>query len=147
MSFQENVAIVVFGAKTQVLHRLSTDYFNIRRSIGMHSNLFSETSCPALSIIVIYIWIVSSARYYISSHGTATSVTTVPQPFLRLLSLPPPPPTPTITQCLFYCHCYCNYHHYYHYYCICQFRHLYRYRQSHSHCPHHFHSYYFYHRL
>ena len=55
--FQENVAIVVFGVKTQVLHRLSTDYFNIRRSIGMHSNLFSETSCPALSIIVIYIWI------------------------------------------------------------------------------------------
>lgn len=58
ISFQENVAIVVFGAKTQVLHRLSTDYFNIRRSIGMHSNLFSETSCPALSIVVIYIWIV-----------------------------------------------------------------------------------------
>ncbi|CAH3022622.1 unnamed protein product [Porites evermanni] len=36
---KENVAIVVFGAKTQVLHRLSTDYFNIRRSIaGLTAN-------------------------------------------------------------------------------------------------------------
>ena len=31
---QENVAIVEFGAKTQVLHSLSTDYPSIRRKIG-----------------------------------------------------------------------------------------------------------------
>lgn len=36
---KENVAIVVFGAKTQILHSLSTDYLNIRRSIaGLTAN-------------------------------------------------------------------------------------------------------------
>lgn len=37
--FQENIAIIEFGAKTQVLHNLSTDYAAIRRKIGkFHSH-------------------------------------------------------------------------------------------------------------
>lgn len=36
---KENVAIVEFGARTQVLHSLSTDYFSIRRKIaGLRAN-------------------------------------------------------------------------------------------------------------
>ena len=58
-SFQENVAIVEFGARTQVLHSLSTDYFSIRRKIGelrdctVHSTFpFPVTSYYTRSVIV-----------------------------------------------------------------------------------------------
>lgn len=54
LSMDENIAMVIFGHKTEVIHHLTSDYNIVRQHLGKYLFLFKEQDCV---IIVFYLYL------------------------------------------------------------------------------------------